>query len=294
MQSPALGPTNALARLQQEILALSANDAHRQRGRDLLPNSLANPSIGCWSSASGLALAGWRWLPGTRCCCPTPAFGQFPTVPPNARIVAVDGGLIANRGMTGGAATSLSEMSAYIPMAVIAIEDRRFKQHYGVDPLGLVRAMATNLMAGRLIQGGSTLTQQLAKNLFLKPQRTLDRKIQEAILAVWLETRFSKDEILELYLNRVYFGSGAYGVDAASRRYFGKSARDAQSCRGGNIGSRVESPLTPFARPQSKACQGSCRTGARRHARAGLHQRPPKRQGAEHAGKKGQKLLERV
>lgn len=149
-----------------------------------------------------------------------------PERPPNVRIVSVDGALIANRGATGGEAMRLEEMSPYIPMAVIAIEDRRFKLHFGVDPIGLARAMATNAMSGRVAQGGSTLTQQLAKNLFLEPKRTIERKVQEAVLALWLETRFSKDEILELYLNRVYFGAGAYGVDAAARRYFGKSARD--------------------------------------------------------------------
>ena len=149
-----------------------------------------------------------------------------PERPPNVRIVSNDGALIANRGATGGEAMRLEEMSPYIPMAVIAIEDRRFKHHFGVDPIGLARAMATNAMSGRLVQGGSTLTQQLAKNLFLEPERTIERKVQEAVLALWLETRFSKDEILELYLNRVYFGAGAYGVDAAARRYFGKSARD--------------------------------------------------------------------
>ena len=149
-----------------------------------------------------------------------------PERPPNAKIVSVDGELIANRGATGGEATPLAAMSPYVPMAVIAIEDHRFHSHFGVDPLGLMRAMATNVLEGGLVQGGSTITQQLAKNLFLEPERTIGRKIQEAVLAIWLETKYSKDEILEIYLNRVYFGSGAYGIDAAARRYFSKSARD--------------------------------------------------------------------
>jgi penicillin-binding protein 1A len=150
----------------------------------------------------------------------------IPQRPPNVKVVSVDGRLLANRGVSGGEAMRLEEMSPYIPMAVIAIEDRRFKSHFGIDPLGIARAMMTNLVSGRLVQGGSTLTQQLAKNLFLEPRRDLERKVQEAILAIWLEHKYTKDEILELYLNRVYFGSGAYGVDAASRRYFSKSARD--------------------------------------------------------------------
>ena len=104
--------------------------------------------------------------------------------------------------------------------------DRRFRNHFGIDVMGLGRAMFENLKARRVVQGGSTITQQLAKNLFLKPERTLTRKMQEAVLALWLEYKFTKDEILQLYLNRVYFGGGAYGVEAAAKRFFGKSARD--------------------------------------------------------------------
>ncbi len=167
-----------------------------------------------------------------------------PQRPPNAKIVSVDGELIANRGLTGGSALSLDDMSPYLPMAVIAIEDRRYKSHFGVDPLGITRAMITNLMAGRLVQGGSTLTQQLAKNLFLEPNRNLERKIQEAILALWLEHKFTKDEILELYLNRVYFGSGAYGVEAAARRYFSKSARDVNLAEAAMIAGLLKAPTT--------------------------------------------------
>src|SRR6202163_2626098 len=115
-------------------------------------------------------------------------------------------------------------MSPYLPKAVIATEDRRFYSHFGVDPIGLVRAAFANLSAGHVVQGGSTITQQLAKNLFLTPERRLTRKIQEALLALWLEHRFAKDQILEIYLNRVYLGAGTYGVDAAAHRYFGKSA----------------------------------------------------------------------
>jgi penicillin-binding protein 1A len=117
-------------------------------------------------------------------------------------------------------------MSPYIPMAVVAIEDRRFYSHVGIDPVGLSRAICNNVTRGRFTQGGSTLTQQLAKNLFLKPERTLERKVQEVLLSLWLEHKHSKDQILEMYLTRVYFGSGSNGVEAASRRYFGKSARD--------------------------------------------------------------------
>ena len=149
-----------------------------------------------------------------------------PERPPNVRIVAADGSLIANRGLTGGKALRLEEMSPYIPQAVIAVEDRRFHLHFGFDPIAFARAMTRNLMQRRLREGASTITQQLAKNLFLTPERSFGRKVQELILAVWLETKYTKAQILELYLNRVYFGSGATGVDAASRRYFGKPARN--------------------------------------------------------------------
>ena len=134
------------------------------------------------------------------------------------------GRLIARRGIDGGMPVTLSDLPAYVPQAVIATEDRRFYSHFGIDPWGLGRAIWVNFEAGRVVQGGSTITQQLAKNLFLEPQRTMTRKVQEALLAVYLEMSFSKDEILALYLNRVYFGAGAYGIDAASRRYFNKPA----------------------------------------------------------------------
>src|SRR5690606_28926241 len=111
----------------------------------------------------------------------------IPDRPPNVKIVAVDGTLIANRGMTGGEAVGLHEMSPFIPQAVVAIEDRRFYSHWGVDPVGMARAMVENLSQGELSQGGSTITQQLAKNLYLKPDRTLERKSQEMLLALWME-----------------------------------------------------------------------------------------------------------
>ncbi len=151
---------------------------------------------------------------------------RVPERPPNIQILAVDGRLIGNRGDTGGEAVSLSDLPSYVPNAVIAIEDRRFRTHHGVDPVGLLRAVAKNVFAGGVVEGGSTLTQQLAKNMFLTPERSLKRKVQEVILSLWLETKFSKDQILEMYLNRVYFGSGAYGIEAAATRYFNVDARD--------------------------------------------------------------------
>ncbi len=149
-----------------------------------------------------------------------------PKRPPNIAILASDGSLLANRGDTGGAAVRLQDLPPYLPKAFVAIEDRRFFSHWGVDPIGILRALFRDAVGRGGMQGGSTLTQQLAKNLFLTQERTISRKIQEAILALWLEHKYSKDQILELYLNRVYFGSGAYGVDAAAEKYFGHSAKD--------------------------------------------------------------------
>jgi penicillin-binding protein 1A len=148
-----------------------------------------------------------------------------PKRPPNIAILADDGSLIANRGDTGGGAVRLIDLPPYLPKAFVAIEDRRFYSHFGIDPVGISRAVVRDVTGHGGVEGGSTLTQQLAKNLFLTQERTISRKIQEAVLALWLERRYSKDQILELYLNRVYFGSGAYGVEAAAQKYFGKSAR---------------------------------------------------------------------
>jgi penicillin-binding protein 1A len=143
---------------------------------------------------------------------------------PSVTVLANDGTTIASLGDLFGQPLTLKEMSPYLPQAVVATEDRRFYSHFGIDPIGLIRAGMTDLRAGHVVQGGSTITQQLAKNLFLTPERSLARKIRETLLAVWLERRFTKDEILEIYLNRVYLGAGTYGVDAAAHRYFNKSA----------------------------------------------------------------------
>jgi penicillin-binding protein 1A len=142
---------------------------------------------------------------------------------PAIRILARDGSLLAERGGVDDY-IPLDLMPRSIINAVIATEDRRFFEHYGIDPLGLLRAAVANARAGHFVQGGSTLTQQLAKNLYLTSDRTFARKLQEVSLSLWLESRLTKSDILELYLNRMYLGGGAYGVDAASRRYFGKPA----------------------------------------------------------------------
>ncbi len=204
--------------------------------------------LGIWA---GIGVAGLVFYYGSR--MPSASTWAIPDRPPNVKITAVDGSVMANRGTTGGEALALEDMSPYIPEAIVAIEDRRFYSHYGVDPLGLARAFVTNLTSGHMVQGGSTLTQQLAKNLFLSPDRTLERKVQEVLLALWLEQKYTKDQILAMYLNRVFFGSNAYGVEAASRRYFNKSARDVNLGEAALLAGLVKAPsrLSPARDPEA-------------------------------------------
>jgi penicillin-binding protein 1A len=166
----------------------------------------------------------------------------IPKRPPTIQISTNDGHIFATRGEMGGAAIPINEMPAYLPKAFIAIEDRRFYDHHGIDPMGLTRAMLANTLRRGISQGGSTITQQLAKNLFLSRNRKVMRKLQEIVLAVWLEHKFTKAEILELYLNRVYFGGGAYGVEAAAQRYFGKSAQHVTLSEAALLAGLVKSP----------------------------------------------------
>lgn len=217
--------------------------------------------LGLWGGIALVAILGYF-----AATLPQSTTWNIPQRPPNAKIISADGQLIANRGLTGGASITLNDMSPYIPQAVIAIEDKRFKSHFGFDPIGFTRAMVTNIRAGRLVQGGSTLTQQLAKNLFLKPERTIERKVQELILAFWLETKYSKDEILELYLNRVFFGSNAYGVDAASRRYFSKSASDVTLAEAALLAGLLKAPsrLSPARNPKLADARAEVVLGAMR------------------------------
>ncbi|AJA59760.1 penicillin-binding protein 1A [Bradyrhizobium japonicum] len=177
---------------------------------------------------------------------------EIPKRPPTIQIVGIDGSMLAQRGEMAGANVSLKDLPPYLPKAFIAIEDRRFYSHFGIDPVGILRALVTNVLHRGVSQGGSTLTQQLAKNLFLTQERTMARKLQEAELAIWLERKHSKNEILELYLNRVYFGSGAYGVEAAAQKYFGKSAKDVTVAEAAMLAGLVKSPsrLAPNRNPE--------------------------------------------
>ncbi len=171
---------------------------------------------------------------------------------PSVTIKAADGSVVARYGDLKGRTLGIEDLPKNLVHAVVAIEDRRFYSHPGVDPVGLLRAMFINVREGGVVQGGSTLTQQLAKNLFLTQERTYRRKIQEALLALWLEHELSKDEIISAYLNRVYMGGGAYGVEAASDIYFGKRAQDLDLQECAILAGLLKAPsrYAPSASPQ--------------------------------------------
>src|SRR3954471_9990188 len=193
--------------------------------------------IGLWCFIGAIGMIGWvaAHLPPIQSL-------EVPKRPPSIQIVGLNGRVLATRGEMGGSAVPLRELPPYLPKAFLAIEDRRFYSHYGIDPFGVMRAIGANVLHRGVSQGGSTISQQLAKNLFLTQERTMMRKLQEVILALWLERKYSKDEILDLYLNRVYFGNGAYGVEAAAQRYFGKSARNVTLSEAALLAGLVKSP----------------------------------------------------
>lgn len=168
------------------------------------------------------------------------------------------GHVFATYGDLVGEPLRLSQMPRWLPDAAVSVEDRRFYQHFGLDPVGILRALAVNLRSGRLVQGGSTITQQVAKTLFLTNARTFRRKVQELLLTLWLEHSFSKQEILEIWLNRVYLGSGAWGVDAAARLYFGITARKLSLWQSAVIAGlpRAPSRFNPRADPAAAATRG--------------------------------------
>jgi penicillin-binding protein 1A len=198
-----------------------------------------------WGVIAGIGAVAWigAHLPAIQSL-------EVPKRPPSIRITGLDGRALATRGDSGVAA-SLKDLPKYVPDAFLAIEDRRFYDHHGVDPMGVARALIANVLRRGVSQGGSTLTQQLAKNLFLTQNRTYTRKVQEVVLALWLERKFSKDEILDLYLNRVYFGAGAYGIEAAAQRYFGKAAKQVTLAEAAMLAGLVKAPsrLAPTRNP---------------------------------------------
>ncbi len=195
-----------------------------RRRRRFLRLSRRTRKVVYWSTVAGLwlvmaASAGLAWV---ALGIPDTSGLWRAAAGPSLTVLDANGSVLATRGAVYGDDVPLAKMSPYLPLAVIATEDRRFYSHWGLDPVSVVRALFANIEEGRVVEGGSTITQQLAKNVFLTPERTFKRKLEEAMLALWLEWRFTKDQILTLYLNRVYFGAGTYGVEAAARRYFDK------------------------------------------------------------------------
>ncbi len=178
---------------------------------------------------------------------------------PVVTVQSSDGSILARYGQVHGRPVQVADLPAFVPRAFLAIEDRRFYRHPGVDLLGIMRAAMRNLAAGGIRQGGSTITQQLAKNLFLKRERTYRRKIQETLLAIWLEHHFTKDQILSIYLNRVYFGAGAYGIDAAAHRYFGRSIEKVTLFEAAVLAGLVKAPSrdNPVVAPKRAAARAN-------------------------------------
>lgn len=167
-------------------------------------------------------------------------------------VKAVNGATLVRRGPIYGNWVDFEETPRALVNAFVAIEDRSFFEHGGIDSKGLLRAVWSNLRAGGVRAGGSTITQQLAKNLFLTSDRTIKRKAQELLMALWLEQKFTKEQILTLYLNRVYFGGGAYGVDAAARKFFGHSATNLSIAESAVLAGLVKAPsrLAPHINPE--------------------------------------------
>lgn len=174
-----------------------------------------------------------------------------PYAPPILTLESADGTVIARKGAYILQPVRLSELPARVPQAFIAIEDRRFRQHWGIDPRGILRAAWNNLWAGGVREGGSTITQQLAKGAFLSADRTFGRKAQEVLIAFWLEAWLSKDEILERYLSNVYFGDNVYGLRAAARHYYSRDPEELTVGQAAVLAALLKAPsrLAPTSNP---------------------------------------------
>jgi penicillin-binding protein 1A len=178
---------------------------------------------------------------------------------PQVTFLDRSGAVIGIRGGRYGPPVDIAKLPPYVPAAFVAIEDRRFYSHAGFDPMGMARAVMSDLASGRAAQGGSTITQQLARNLFLSSDRTLERKEQELVYATQLERAYTKKQILGLYLSRIYFGSGAYGIEAASERYFHKSARRLSLREAAMLAALPKSPTAydPAEHPEASATRAN-------------------------------------
>jgi len=213
------------------------------------------------SNAKIIAIKAARWMSGTGILCGyfagmtvmcglAWAAKDLPSVetfwetsrPPSIQVLDRHGQHVLVKGAVDAAPVRMSELPEYVPQAILATEDKRYRHHAGVDPVALTRAVFKNFKAGGVREGGSTLAQQLAKNVFLTQERTYRRKLQEMMLALWIERSFSKDEILEKYMNRVYFGGGNWGLEAASKHYFGKPAKDVELAEAALLTALLKAP----------------------------------------------------
>eukprot|EP01037_Dinobryon_pediforme_P005199 gene5199-5251_t len=212
----------------------------------------------------GLILGVWAMVPGGLGVAyfaydlPRPENALDAARRPSLTLADTSGHIYASFGDVVGEPLRLSDLPAFLPAAAVSVEDRRFWKHPGFDVIGIARATMVNITRGRMVQGGSTITQQVAKNLFLTNARTLKRKVQEVMLTLWLERHFTKEEILEIWLNRVYLGSGAWGVDAAAQMYFGVSARKLNLWQSAVIAGlpRAPSRFSPRVDPKAAAARG--------------------------------------
>jgi penicillin-binding protein 1A len=204
--------------------------------------------LGLWGVLTVGVLLAWyaRELPGL---IENPRFERKASI----TVLANDGSVIGRYGDIKGESLAIQDMPKHLVDAILATEDRRFYSHFGIDPIGLTRAIIVNVMHKGTVQGGSTITQQLAKNLFLSQEKTYKRKIQEALLALWLEHELTKDEILSAYMNRVYLGAGTYGVEAAAKVYFGKKVKDLPLHESAILAGLLKAPsrYSPIANPKA-------------------------------------------
>ncbi len=201
-----------------------------------------------------------------------PSFQQLESSPNGQmiRVHAADGTVIVSLGPSYGQWLSYNQIPAVIRDATIAVEDRRFRSHPGIDPIGIARSVMVRLERGHWVQGGSTITQQLARNVFLTNQKKFGRKFREGILALALERKFTKDEILELYLNKVYYGGGAYGIDAASRKFFGHGADHLSLPEAAIIAGLVKAPSNYSPTADAQAAIGRAGVVIQAMVRAGM------------------------
>lgn len=229
----------------------TGREPRRRRGRSFLwPVIRFGVTLAILGTIGLAGLFGYIWMTLDK-----QGLLKIPDRDPGIMILANDGSVLVEQGSFNGDEVRIADLPPYVPDAFIAIEDHRFRSHFGVDPIGLLRAMYTNYRSGRVVQGGSTLSQQLAKNLFLNPDRTIQRKLQEVVLALWLEKHYSKDEILQLYLNRVYFGSGATGIEKAAQAYYKKPASELTIAEAATLAGVVKAPsaANPLSNPEAAA-----------------------------------------